>query len=94
MINKTHEDFDGKTFPYEFCIASNTEAEILNDKMDAFIVRKISCHGDLEVSKNYIVKDSGSIVAGIRSCFYFGKCVVITVLFVEEQHRHKGLGSH
>lgn len=42
MINKNHEGFDGKTFPYEFCIASNTEAEILNDKMDAFIVRQIS----------------------------------------------------
>lgn len=93
MINKNHEGFDGKTFPYEFCMASNTEAEILNDKMDAFIVRQISYHGDLEVSKNYIVKDSGSIVAGIRSCLYLGKCVVITVLFVEEQHRHKGLGS-
>jgi len=93
MNDKNHGDFDRKTFPYEFCIASNAEAEILNDKMDAFIVRQVSYHGDLEISKNYIVKDGGSIVAGIRSCFYLGKCVVITVLFVDEQHRHKGLGS-
>lgn len=93
MTNKDLGDFEDKTFPYEFSVASNAEAEILNDKMDAFIVRQISYHGDLEVSKNYIVKDSGTIVAGIRSCFYLEKCVVITVLFVEEQHRHKGLGS-
>ena len=93
MTNKDLGDFEDKTFSYEFSVASNAEAEILNDKMDAFIVRQISYHGDLEVSKNYIVKDSGTIVAGIRSCFYLEKCVVITVLFVEEQHRHKGLGS-
>lgn len=93
MTNKDFGDFEDKTFPYEFSVASNAEAEILNDKMDAFIVRQISYHGDLEVSKNYIVKDSGTILAGIRSCFYLEKCVVITVLFVEEQHRHKGLGS-
>ena len=34
MNDKNHGDFDRKTFPYEFCIASNAEAEILNDKMD------------------------------------------------------------
>lgn len=92
-MNKTHGDFKDKIFPYEFSIASNAEAEVLNDKMDAFNGKQISYHGDVEVLKNYVVKDSGTIVAGIRSCFYLGKCVVINVLFVEEQHRHKGLGS-
>lgn len=92
-MNRTHGDFKDKTFPYEFSSASNAEAEILNDKMDAFNGKQISYHGDVEVLKNYVVKDGGTIVAGIRSCFYLGKCVVINVLFVEEPHRHKGLGS-
>ncbi len=86
-------EFNGKTFPYKLSIATNAEAEILNDKMDMFNGKQFAFHGDVEVLKNYVVKDNGTVIAGIRSCFYLGKCVVINVLFVDENHRHKGLGS-
>jgi GNAT superfamily N-acetyltransferase len=33
------------------------------------------------------------IIAGVRSCFYLGECLAINVLFVDENHRLKGLGA-
>ncbi|CEG58260.1 TPA: GNAT family N-acetyltransferase [Legionella pneumophila] len=79
--------------PYEFSIATNAEAETLNDKIDAFNGKQVSFYGDVETLIDYVIKDNGNIIAGIRSCFYLGKCLAINVLFVDENHRHKGLGS-
>ncbi len=61
--------------------------------MDDFNGRQLSFSGDVEILKNYIVKDNGTIIAGIRSVFYLGECLVINVLFVDENYRHKGLGG-
>ena len=79
--------------PYEFSIATNAEAETLNDKIDAFNGKQVSFYGDVETLIDYVIKDNGNIIAGIRSCFYLGKCLAINVLFVDENHWHKGLGS-
>lgn len=43
--------------------------------------------------KDYVIKENGLIIAGIRSCFYLGECLAINVLFVEKSHRLKGLGT-
>ncbi len=80
-------------FPYEISIATIEEAEKLHDKIDAFNGKQIYFNGKVEVLKDYIIKDNDSIIAGIRSCFYFGECMCVNILFVDEKYRHKGLGS-
>ena len=78
---------------YDLSLATSAEAETLNDKINAFVAQQASFHGDTEVLKDYVIKENGLIVAGIRSCFYLGECLAINVLFVEESHRLKGLGT-
>lgn len=79
---------DYKLFP-----ATNAEAETLNDKVNSFVAQQVSFDGDTEVLKDYVIKENGLIIAGIRVCFYLGECLAINVLFVEESHRLKGLGA-
>ena len=69
------------------------EAEILNNKIDAFNVMQLQFHGNAEEFKNYAIKDQENIVAGIRICLYLRECMFISVLFVDEKYRNKGLGS-
>ncbi len=78
---------------YELSPATSEEAEMLNDKINAFVASQVSFHGDTEILKDYVTKENGLIIAGIRSCFYLGECLAINVLFVEESHRLKGLGT-
>lgn len=78
---------------YELSPATSTEAETLNDKINAFVAEQVSFHGDTEVLKDYVIKENGLIIAGIRTCFYLGECLAINVLFVDENHRNKGLGA-
>ena len=59
--------------PYEFSIATNAEAETLTDKIVAFNAKQVSFYGDVENLIDYVIKDNGNIIAGITSCFYFGK---------------------
>lgn len=79
--------------PYEASPATSAEAETLNDKVNSFVAQQVSFHGDTEILKDYVIKENGLIIAGIRSCFYLGECLAINVLFVEESHRLKGLGT-
>ncbi len=78
---------------YKLSPATSEEAEMLNDKINAFVASQVSFHGDTEILKDYVTKENGLIIAGIRSCFYLGECLAINVLFVEESHRLKGLGT-
>ncbi len=79
-------------FPYNLCSLTVEEAEILNEKMDAYISKQLSFHGNIEKLENYVIKDSENIVAGIKICFYLQECMFISVLFVDEKYRGKGLG--
>ena len=78
---------------YKLSPATSSEAETLNDKINAFVAQQVSFYGDTEVLKDYVIKDNGLIIAGIRTCFYLGACLAINVLFVDEVHRNKGLGA-
>lgn len=79
--------------PYKISIPTNEESETINDKMDEFNGKQLSYSGQVEVFKNYIIKDDDKIIAGIKSVFYLGECLAINVLFVDEQYRHQKLGS-
>lgn len=80
--------------PYEISIATYSEAELVNEKIDAFNCQQVSFHGDAEIFKDYVVKDSSLIIAGIRSCFYLGKCLVINVLFVDKDQPRYASNVH
>jgi GNAT superfamily N-acetyltransferase len=82
-----------ESIPYNLCSATPDEAEILNEKMDAFNGRQLSFCGEVEELENYVIKDKENIIAGIKICLYFRECMFISVLFVDEQYRGKGLGS-
>jgi GNAT superfamily N-acetyltransferase len=45
------------------------------------------------LTKNYVIKNKGKIIAGIKSDVYFWGILFIGRLFVDEAHRRKGLGS-
>jgi GNAT superfamily N-acetyltransferase len=78
---------------YKLSPATSAEAETLNDKINDFVAQQVSFHGDTEVLKDYVIKENGLIIAGIRTCFYLGECLAINVIFVDEDHRNKGLGA-
>ncbi len=82
-----------ESISYNLCSATAEEAEILNEKMDAFIVKQLLFQGSVEELRNYIIKDDGKIIAGIKICLYRNECMFISVLFVDEEYRCKGLGS-
>lgn len=78
---------------YDLCLATAEEAEILNEKIDLFNSEQLSFHDKFEELRNYVIKGQGNIIAGIRVVLYLNECMFISVLFVEEQHRGKGLGT-
>ena len=45
------------------------------------------------ILKNYVIKDRGKIVAGIKADIYYWKILYIEVLYLEPNYRGKGLGS-
>ncbi len=45
------------------------------------------------ILKNYIIKDQGKIIAGIKADIYHWKILYIEVLYLEPDYRGKGLGS-
>lgn len=65
----------------------------MHEKIDAFNAKQLSFKGDVEIMKNYVIKNNDVIIAGIIGCFYFSECLAINVLFVDEQYRHKGFGT-
>lgn len=79
---------------YKLFEATADEVEILEDKFDKFNLEQLSFVGDMEIKKNYLIKNkTGDIVAGIRGCFYLEECLFISMLFIDENNRKQGLGS-
>lgn len=66
---------------YKLSPARNAEAETLNDKVNSFVAQQVSFHGDTEILKDYVIKENGLIIAGIRSCFYLGECLLTYFLW-------------
>ncbi|MFH1254111.1 MAG: GNAT family N-acetyltransferase [bacterium] len=42
---------------------------------------------------NYVIKEGNTTIAGINSLLYCWKIAYVDILFVEESHRHQGLGK-
>jgi N-acetylglutamate synthase-like GNAT family acetyltransferase len=79
---------------YKLFEATSDEIEILEDRLDKFNLEQLSFVGDMEIKKNYLIKNkTGDIVAGIRGCFYLEECLFISMLFIDEDKRKQGFGS-
>lgn len=81
---------------HKFTFASSTEPENawIDGKIDEFNRSQFSFTGEhLEHPMNYVIKDGNVVLAGIKSCFYLGEVLSISVLFVDENYRKRGLGS-
>ena len=80
---------------WDIGISSEKETQFVDDKIVAFNRSHAPFTQDNDfVSLNFHIKDeSGVVIAGINSLMYCWGMLYIDVLFVEETHRGKQLGS-
>lgn len=79
---------------YKIISATQEEAEFIDNKLGEFNLSQVpATQAPTLVLKNYVIKDNGLIIAGIKSYIYHWGILYIEVLFVGENHRHKGLGT-
>lgn len=74
--------------------ATQTEINFVDDKLGEFNRSQVPATQDPTlIVKNYIIKDKGRIIAGIKSDIYHWGILYIEVLFVDEKYRDQYLGS-
>jgi GNAT superfamily N-acetyltransferase len=74
--------------------ATPEEAEFIDNKIVEFNNNKVPyTQKQTLILKNYVIKDQGKIVAGINAVIYNWNILYIAILFVNESHRGKKLGS-
>ena len=70
------------------------DIKLLSVKLDQFNGEKLSVTWELEVAKNYCLKDTtGNLIGGINGVIYLFKYLFISILYIEESYRYKGFGS-
>lgn len=83
-----------KTTNPEIIPATQEEARFIDDKIAEYNRSQVPVSPERTGGlKNYIIKDGETIIAGITSQVYRWGILYIDVLFVDESHRHNGLGS-
>jgi GNAT superfamily N-acetyltransferase len=78
--------------PFDICPATKEEAEFVDRKLSESIRNQINLTQET-VLKNYVIKDGEKVIAGINALIFPWGIMYIDVLFVDENHRYKGLGS-
>ncbi|MDP3559345.1 MAG: GNAT family N-acetyltransferase [Legionellaceae bacterium] len=74
--------------------ATARESEFIDQKIDQFNSGQVPfTQNPTYIYKNYVIKESSKIIAGINTFVYGWKILYIGVLFVEEQYRNQHLGS-
>lgn len=73
--------------------ATPDEAEFIDTQIVEFNKAKVPfTQEQTPIFKNYVIKEEGSVIAGINAIIYHWGILYIDVLFVSEQHRRKNLG--
>lgn len=78
---------------YEIIQSSKQEIEWVESEINRLNQTLLAMPGEPESLLNYCIKENDEVIAGINACFYFGEFLWISVLFVKEAYRGKGLGS-
>lgn len=70
------------------------DVKLLGDKIKQFSAQQLAFTGEIEVERNYFLKDKdGNVLGGINGIFYLSECLYICLLFVEESARKRRFGS-
>jgi GNAT superfamily N-acetyltransferase len=72
--------------------ASKEEIEEIDQRLGLFNETILSFVGKSEIPLSYVIRENGRMTAGISACLDWGFIVHIDLLFVDENHRHQGLG--
>jgi GNAT superfamily N-acetyltransferase len=65
----------------------------LDRRINLFNAAQLAFGGTLEREIGYAVKDGHQkIVGGVKGCVYLQECLYISILFVDEPYRARGLG--
>lgn len=74
--------------------STQQEAKYINNEIVVFNQKAVPfTQKETPVFENYVIKQGEDIIAGINSLIYHWGILYINVLFVDEQHRGKKLGS-
>ena len=85
--------------PWDVQPGTEKEMKVIDKKLCELIGQQVPFTQPLDgnyepvLVKNYVIKDGGKIIAGIKSDVYCWKILYIELLFVEEAYRYKALGS-
>jgi len=78
----------------EITHGTSEDREYLNDRIIEFNAKQVPFSQDeLFINIDYVAKDNDTIIGGITALLYCWKCLYIDVLWVDEKHRHLGLGT-
>ncbi len=79
---------------FDIIPASLEEADMVDHKLAEFNNRQVPfTQKENPILENYVIKDNGTIIAGIKADIYHWGILYIAVLFIDERYRGKGLGS-
>lgn len=74
--------------------ATEAQAEFIDKQIDVYNAQQVPFTQDpTSIPKNYVIKENDEIIAGINSFIYGWKILYIHILFVDERHRGKDLGT-
>lgn len=82
-----------QSIPPEIVPATHEDVEFLEHKLDEFNRSQIPLSQKKTVFKNYVIKEGETIIAGISAMVFPWGVLFIDVVFVDDSHRNKGLGS-
>lgn len=68
--------------------------ELIDEKLFAFNKKCVPATQKPEViNKNFIIKENDTLIGGICADIYIWKILYISLLFIDDAHRNKDLGS-
>lgn len=79
---------------YNLINGTPADRDYIDDKIVKFNSNQVPfTQSEQFINIDYVVKENDVIIAGITSILYCWKCLYIDTLWVDDNYRHRGLGS-
>ena len=79
---------------WDLVTATEAEVNFVDDKLGEFNNSQVPfTQKQNPIVQNYVIKDNGTIIAGIKADIYHWGILYISLLFVDERYRGLGLGT-
>lgn len=81
-------------------LGSDDDMKLIDTRLGEYNGQKVPFTQAMDIKngptlvKNYVLRENGTIIAGIKSDIYGWGILFIELLFVDQDHRHRGLGSY